>query len=63
MDPDKYPITHTDGVITIEIINAQPADSGKYKVVATNTLGSDSSDCVVMVEGSSYSGDGPSGTF
>jgi len=58
LEQDKFPITHTDGVITIEIINAQPADSGKYKVVATNSLGSDSSDCVVIVEGSQYS-DGP----
>lgn len=46
-----YPITHTDGVITIEIINCQPSDSGKYKCVASNRLGSDSTDCVVIVEG------------
>ena len=51
LDPAKYPITHTDGVITIEVINAQPADSGKYKCIATNSLGSDTSDCVVIVEG------------
>ena len=51
MDSDKYPITHTDGVITIEIINIQPSDSGKYKCTATNDLGSDSSDCVVICEG------------
>ena len=51
LDPAKFPITHTDGIITIEIINAQPSDSGKYKVVATNELGSDASDCVVIIEG------------
>ena len=51
LDPYKYPITHTDGVITIEIINIQPSDSGKYKCTATNDLGSDSSDCVVICEG------------
>ena len=45
-------------MITIEIINAQPGDSGKYKCVASNTLGSDSSDCVVIVEGQNYR-DGP----
>ena len=48
---DLFPITHTDGVITIEIINCQPSDSGKYKCVATNSLGSDTTDCVVIVEG------------
>ena len=36
--------------LTIEIINCQPADSGKYKCVATNSLGSDSTDCVVIVD-------------
>jgi hypothetical protein len=51
LDPATYPITHTDGVITIEIINAQPGDSGKYKCVASNSLGSDTTDCVVIVEG------------
>merc|ERR1711962_1447295 len=55
LDADKYPITHTDGVITIEIINCQPSDSGKYKCVATNRLGTDSTDCVVIVEGNNMS--------
>ena len=51
MEASKFPITHTDGVITIEIINCQPSDSGKYKCIATNSLGTDSTDCVVIVEG------------
>jgi hypothetical protein len=51
LDASKYPITHTDGIITIEIINSQPSDSGKYKCIATNDLGSDASECVVIVEG------------
>ena len=51
LEADKFPITHTDGVITIEIINCQPSDSGKYKCTASNSLGSDSTDCVVIVEG------------
>jgi hypothetical protein len=54
LDPAKFPITHTDGIITIEIINAQPGDSGKYKVVATNEMGSDASECVVIVEGKHF---------
>ena len=51
LDSSIYPITHTDGVITIEIINCQPSDSGKYRCTASNSLGSDSTDCVVIVEG------------
>ena len=51
MEASKFPITHTDGVITIEIIDCQPSDSGKYKCIATNSLGTDSTDCVVIVEG------------
>ena len=51
LETDKYPITHTDGVITIEIMNSMPADSGKYKCVATNSLGSDTTECVVICEG------------
>ncbi len=51
LDSARYPITHTDGVITIEIINCKPGDSGKYRCVASNELGSDTSDCVVIVEG------------
>ncbi len=51
LDAAKFPITHTDGVITIEIINSQPGDSGKYRCVATNDLGSDTTECVVIVEG------------
>ena len=48
---DLFPTTRTDSVITIKIINCQPSDSGKYKCVATNSLGSDTTDCVVIVEG------------
>merc|ERR1719419_695258 len=55
LDNSLFPITHTDGVITIEIINCQPSDSGKYKCIATNSLGSDSTDCVVIVEGNNMS--------
>merc|ERR1712051_897482 len=54
LDNSIYPITHTDGVMTIEIINCQPSDSGKYRCTATNSLGSDSTDCVV-VEGNHMS--------
>merc|ERR1719225_1234238 len=60
-EPEPLPVrkrelnTYNDGVITIEIINCQPSDSGKYKCTASNSLGSDSTDCVVIVEGNNMS--------
>ncbi|XP_047491377.1 twitchin-like isoform X5 [Penaeus chinensis] len=47
-----YTMSHADGVVTIEIVNCKPGDSGKYKCVATNHLGTDETSCVVIVEGS-----------
>jgi hypothetical protein len=49
-----YTITHTDGVITLEIIDCKPEDSGKYRCVATNKHGSDETSCVVIVEGNTF---------
>lgn len=46
-----YTITHTDGVIILEIIDCKPEDSGKYRCVATNEHGTDETSCVVIVEG------------
>ncbi len=54
LEASKYPMTHTDGVITIEIMNSMPADSGKYRCVATNSLGSDTTECVVICEGKNF---------
>ena len=47
----EYTMTHSDGVITMEIVNCQPEDSGKYRCVASNHLGTDETYCVVIVEG------------
>lgn len=48
-----YPMTHADGVVTMEIIDCKPEDSGKYRCVATNIHGKDETSCVVIVEGNS----------
>lgn len=44
-------MTHADGVVTMEIIDCKPEDSGKYRCVATNIHGKDETSCVVIVEG------------
>ncbi|KAM3957310.1 projectin protein bent isoform 8-T9 [Aphomia sociella] len=46
-----YSMTHSDGVVTMEIVDCRPEDSGKYSCVATNVHGSDETACVVIVEG------------
>ncbi|KAI5639983.1 immunoglobulin i-set domain-containing protein [Phthorimaea operculella] len=47
-----YSMTHSDGVVTMEIIDCRPEDSGKYSCIATNVHGTDETSCVVIVEGS-----------
>ncbi|GAB0086378.1 hypothetical protein DMENIID0001_004290 [Sergentomyia squamirostris] len=47
----EYSMTQADGVVTIEIVDCKPEDSGKYKCVATNCHGTDETECVVIVEG------------
>lgn len=47
----EYAMTHSDGVVTMEIIDCKPEDSGKYRCVATNEHGTDETSCVVIVEG------------
>uniref|UniRef100_A0A1A9V0P1 Twitchin n=1 Tax=Glossina austeni TaxID=7395 RepID=A0A1A9V0P1_GLOAU len=47
----EYSITHSDGVVTMEIIDCKPSDSGKYTCKATNCHGTDETHCVVIVEG------------
>lgn len=47
----EYSMTHADGVVTMEIIDCKPEDSGKYRCVATNQHGTDETSCVVIVEG------------
>ncbi|XP_055385446.1 twitchin isoform X34 [Condylostylus longicornis] len=47
----EYSMTHSDGVVTMEIVDCKPSDSGKYRCVATNCHGTDETECVVIVEG------------
>lgn len=47
----EYPMTHTDGVVTVEIVDCKAEDSGEYRCVATNKHGTDETSCVVIVEG------------
>lgn len=44
-------MSHSDGVVTMEIVGCRPSDSGKYTCVATNPHGQDETSCVVIVEG------------
>lgn len=44
-------MTHTDGVVTVEIVDSKAEDSGEYRCVATNKHGTDETSCVVIVEG------------
>lgn len=47
-------MTHSDGVVTMEIVDCKPEDSGKYRCVATNVHGTDETSCVVIVEGEKW---------
>lgn len=50
----EYSMTHSDGVVTMEIVDCKPEDSGKYRCVATNMHGTDETTCVVIVEGKNF---------
>ncbi|CAG2056286.1 unnamed protein product, partial [Timema podura] len=50
----EYNMTHADGVVTMEIVDCKPEDSGKYRCVATNIHGSDETSAVVIVEDRRY---------
>lgn len=47
----EYTMSNSDGVITMEIVDCKPEDSGKYRCVAVNCHGTDETSCVVIVEG------------
>uniref|UniRef100_A0AAG5CTD6 Twitchin n=1 Tax=Anopheles atroparvus TaxID=41427 RepID=A0AAG5CTD6_ANOAO len=46
----EYTMTHTDGVVTMEIIDTKVVDCGEYKCVAVNPLGKAETSSVVIVE-------------
>jgi Immunoglobulin I-set domain. len=47
----EFNMTHSDGLVAMEIVDCKPEDSGKYHCVATNIHGTDETSCVVIVEG------------
>lgn len=47
----EYTMQHSDGVVTMEIVDCKPSDSGNYRCIATNVHGKDETSCVVIVEG------------
>lgn len=47
----EYSMSHSDGVVTMEIVGCRPEDSGKYTCIATNSHGQDETSCIVIVEG------------
>lgn len=47
----EYSMSQSDGVVSMEIIDCKPGDSGKYSCQATNAHGTDETSCVVIVEG------------
>lgn len=49
----EYSMSQSDGVVSMEIIDCKPGDSGKYSCQATNAHGTDETSCVVIVEGKS----------
>lgn len=51
LDKYNFNMTHSDGVVTMEIVDCKPEDSGRYRCVATNEYGKDETECVVIVEG------------
>ena len=51
LSKNDYTMTHSDGVVTMEIPNCKVEDSGNYRCVAINAHGQDETACVVIVEG------------
>ncbi|VDD97367.1 unnamed protein product, partial [Enterobius vermicularis] len=51
VDKDNAQITYRSGVCTLEIFNCKMTDAGTYRCEAVNSLGSDSTDCILTVQG------------
>lgn len=51
----EFNMTNSDGVVTMEIVDCKPEDTGRYRCVASNEHGDAETECVVIVEGKSLS--------
>uniref|UniRef100_A0A1I7VVS1 non-specific serine/threonine protein kinase n=1 Tax=Loa loa TaxID=7209 RepID=A0A1I7VVS1_LOALO len=53
IDKDRAHLTYRSGVCTMELFSSRMDDSGTYRCEATNSLGTDYTECTVSVQGRS----------
>lgn len=51
---DRAHLTYRSGVCTMELFSSRMDDAGNYRCEATNSLGTDYTECTVNVQGESY---------